>query len=101
LRPGDYDESDVKIRSGRGSRPRTKTRPDHADAKPAMVVSVDRGRWGCVLDGDAPDRRVTAMRARELGRTPIVVGDHVRSAGYVGPHRPSWTAANSVAAHRR
>jgi ribosome biogenesis GTPase / thiamine phosphate phosphatase len=80
LRPGDYDESDVKIRSGRGSRPRTKTRPDHADAKPAMVVSVDRGRWGCVLDGD-PDRRVTAMRARELGRTPIVVGDDVDIVG--------------------
>ncbi len=80
MRPGDYDESDVKIRSGRGSRPRTKTRPEHADAKPAMVVSVDRGRWGCVLDGD-PDRRVTAMRARELGRTPIVVGDDVDVVG--------------------
>jgi ribosome biogenesis GTPase / thiamine phosphate phosphatase len=80
LRPGDYDESDVKIRSGRGSRPRTKTRPDHADAKPAMVVSVDRGRWGCVLDGE-PDRRITAMRARELGRTPIVVGDDVDVVG--------------------
>ena len=82
MRPGDYDESDVKIRSGRGSRPRTKTRPEHADAKPAMVVSVDRGRWGCVLDGD-PDRRVTAMRARELGRTPIVVGDDVDVVGDV------------------
>jgi ribosome biogenesis GTPase / thiamine phosphate phosphatase len=45
-----------------------------------MVVSVDRGRWGCVLDGD-PDRRVTAMRARELGRTPIVVGDDVDVVG--------------------
>ncbi|HUB56685.1 MAG TPA: ribosome small subunit-dependent GTPase A [Mycobacterium sp.] len=80
MRPGDYDESDVKIRSGRGSRPRTKTRPEHADAQAAMVVSVDRGRWGCVLDGD-PDQRVTAMRARELGRTPIVVGDEVDVVG--------------------
>lgn len=80
LKPDDYDESDVKIRSGKGSRPRTKTRPEHADAKSAMVVSVDRGRWGCVLDGD-PDRRVTAMRARELGRTPIVVGDDVDVVG--------------------
>lgn len=80
LRPGDYDESDVKVRSGRGSRPRTKTRPQHADARPAMVVSVDRGRWGCVLGGD-PARRVTAMRARELGRTPIVVGDDVDVVG--------------------
>jgi ribosome biogenesis GTPase len=80
LRPGDYDESDVKVRSGKGSRPRTKTRPEHADAEAAMVVSVDRGRWGCVLGGD-PDQRVTAMRARELGRTPIVVGDDVDLVG--------------------
>ncbi|OBJ00122.1 ribosome small subunit-dependent GTPase A [Mycobacterium alsense] len=80
MRPGDYDESDVKIRSGKGSRPRTKTRPEHADAQAAMVVSVDRGRWGCVLGG-RPDRRVTAMRARELGRTPIVVGDEVDLVG--------------------
>ena len=77
---GDYDESDVRIRSGRGSRPRTKTRPGHADAETAMVVGVDRGRWGCVLGGD-PGRRVTAMRARELGRTPIVVGDDVELVG--------------------
>ncbi|MBW0012443.1 ribosome small subunit-dependent GTPase A [Mycobacterium sp.] len=80
MRPGDYDESDVKVRSGRGSRPRTKTRPEHADAEAAMVVSVDRGRWGCVLGG-RPERRVTAMRARELGRTPIVVGDDVDLVG--------------------
>ncbi len=80
MRPGDYDESDAKMRSGRGSRPRTKTRPEHADAKQAMVVSVDRGRWGCVLGGD-PEQRVTAMRARELGRTPIVVGDDVDIVG--------------------
>ncbi|MCV7031023.1 ribosome small subunit-dependent GTPase A [Mycobacterium sherrisii] len=80
MKPGDYDESDVKVRSGRGSRPRTKTRPEHADAQAAMVVSVDRGRWGCVLGG-SPDHRVTAMRARELGRTPIVVGDEVDVVG--------------------
>jgi ribosome biogenesis GTPase / thiamine phosphate phosphatase len=82
LRPGDYDESDVRVRSGRGSRPRTKTRPEHTDASDAMVVTVDRGRWGCALDGD-PDRVVTAMRARELGRTPIVVGDEVGIVGDV------------------
>ncbi|MEZ0382625.1 MULTISPECIES: ribosome small subunit-dependent GTPase A [Mycobacteriaceae] len=80
MKPGDYDESDVKVRSGRGSRPRTKIRPEHADARSAMVVSVDRGRWGCVLDGE-PDRQITAMRARELGRTPIVVGDNVDVVG--------------------
>ncbi|MDT5339369.1 MAG: ribosome biosis GTPase / thiamine phosphate phosphatase [Mycobacterium sp.] len=47
-----------------------------------MVVTVDRGRWGCALDGD-PERVVTAMRARELGRTPIVVGDEVGIVGDV------------------
>ena len=82
LSPREYDESDAKVRSGRGSRPRTKTRPTHADAEAAMVVTVDRGRWGCVLDGD-PSRPVTAMRARELGRTPIVVGDEVDIVGDV------------------
>lgn len=86
MKPGDYDESDVKVRPGRRTRPRTKIRPEHADARAAMVVSVDRGRWGCVLDGpdgsDGPaDLQVTAMRARELGRTPIVVGDRVDIVG--------------------
>jgi ribosome biogenesis GTPase len=46
----------------------------------AMVVAVDRGRWTCVLDGD-PARPVVAMRARELGRTPVVVGDRVGLVG--------------------
>ena len=45
-----------------------------------MVVTVDRGRWGCALGRD-PSRRVIAMRARELGRTPIVVGDDVGIVG--------------------
>jgi ribosome biogenesis GTPase len=80
LKAHDYDESDVRVRSGRGSRPRTKTRPEHADAEAAMVVTVDRGRWGCALGGD-PEHVVTAMRARELGRTPIVVGDDVDIVG--------------------
>ncbi|GAA2570698.1 ribosome small subunit-dependent GTPase A [Pseudonocardia hydrocarbonoxydans] len=78
----EYDESDVRIRPGRrGSRPRTKQRPDHADAAEAMVVTVDRGRWTCAPDGDSTRPPVTAMRARELGRTPIVVGDRVGLVG--------------------
>ena len=47
-----------------------------------MVVAVDRGRWGCVLGGD-PNKPVVAMRARELGKTPIVVGDEVGIVGDV------------------
>ncbi|GLP82588.1 ribosome small subunit-dependent GTPase A [Mycobacterium antarcticum] len=80
MRESDWDESDVRVRPGRGSRPRTKTRPKHDDALAAMVVTVDRGRWGCALGGD-PQHIVTAMRARELGRTPIVVGDDVDIVG--------------------
>ncbi|MDF3309423.1 ribosome small subunit-dependent GTPase A [Rhodococcus sp. T2V] len=75
-----YDESDVRVRPGRGTRPRTKTRPEHLAAESAMVVAVDRGRWGCVLGGD-PERPLVTMRARELGRTPIVVGDEVSVVG--------------------
>lgn len=90
-----WDESDVRIRPGKGSRPRTKRRPSHDDAAAAMVVSVDRGRWGCVLIDDGPDHtagtRVVAMRARELGRTPVVVGDRVRVVGDLSGARDTLT----------
>lgn len=72
------DESSVRVRpSRRGSRPRTKERPAHEDAQEALVVAVDRGRYTTVLQ----DRRVIAMRARELGRKSIVVGDRVALVG--------------------
>lgn len=74
-----YDESDVRIRPGKGSRPRTKDRPKHKDAKFGMVITKDRGRWGVALDNNGPV--VTAMRAREMGRTPVEVGDRVGVVG--------------------
>jgi ribosome biogenesis GTPase len=74
------DESDVRVRPGKGTRPRSKRRPEHADARAAMVIGVDRGRWTCAVD-NKPDHHVVAMRARELGRTPIVVGDLVDLVG--------------------
>jgi ribosome biogenesis GTPase len=74
------DESDVRVRPGKGTRPRSKLRPEHADARAAMVIGVDRGRWTCALDSKS-DHEVVAMRARELGRTPIVVGDLVDLVG--------------------
>ena len=73
------DEDDVRVRPGRGSRPRTRRRPAHADAATGFVTSVDRGRYRCLVD----DRAVTAMRARELGRKSVVVGDRVRLVGDV------------------
>jgi ribosome biogenesis GTPase len=66
--------------SGRGGA--VPARAPNADATPAMVVAVDRGRWTCAPDGD-PTVRVIAMRARELGRTPVVVGDRVWLVGEV------------------
>jgi ribosome biogenesis GTPase / thiamine phosphate phosphatase len=74
----------VRVRPGKGSRPRTRRRPAHEDATEAFVVAVDRGRYGCVLSGDGQAaREVTAMKARELGRRSVVVGDTVSLAGDV------------------
>jgi ribosome biogenesis GTPase len=90
VRRGDwrgFDEADVRARPNpRGSRPRTKQRPDHAGALPARVVRTDRGRYTAILDGGgeaiAPaPAPVTAMKARELGRASIVVGDVVYLVG--------------------
>jgi len=76
----DFDEDDVRVRPGRrGSRPRTRRRPAHEDAVTGFVTAVDRGRYRCLVE----DRTVTAMRARELGRKSVVVGDHVALVGDV------------------
>ena len=46
------------------------------------MIAVDRGRYGCVRADDAGDDEVvTAMRARELGRKSVVVGDRVALVG--------------------
>ncbi len=49
---------------------------------PGLVVAVDRGRMTVRVEGPggAPVE-VTAMRARELGRHGVVVGDRVRLVG--------------------
>jgi len=81
------DESDVRVRPNpRGSRPRTKERPRHVDAVGAQVVTVDRGRYGCLVGGFSAGEDavvVTAMKARELGRAGVVVGDRVALVGDV------------------
>lgn len=73
------DEDDVRVRPGRGSRPRTRTRPAHAEATPGFVIAVDRGRYTVLVD----DHQVTAVQARELGRHSVVVGDRVALVGDV------------------
>jgi ribosome biogenesis GTPase len=77
-----YDESDVRVRpSRRGTRPRTKERPRHEDAERGLVVAVDRGRYTALVGSGLSERTVVAMRARELGRKGIVVGDEVALVG--------------------
>ena len=77
-----YDESDVRVRpSRRGTRPRTKDRPRHEDAEHGLVVGVDRGRYQVLVGSSLDERTVVAMRARELGRKGIVVGDEVALVG--------------------
>jgi len=78
-RTRDLDEDDVRVRPGRSSRPRSRLRPAHDEATPAYVLAVDRGRFTC----EVGDREVTAVRARELGRKSVVVGDHVGLVGDV------------------
>jgi ribosome biogenesis GTPase / thiamine phosphate phosphatase len=74
----ELDEDDVRVRPGRGSRPRSRLRPAHEDAAEATVVTVDRGRYR--LRG-ADGGLLTAVRARELGRRAVVVGDRVAVVG--------------------
>ncbi len=126
----EYDESDVRLgaRARESRRARTKERPAHENAELARVLTVDRGRYTCLVgavevdpalesggstaadgssrpsrssgtrgstepggsgtasgsnaSGSEPrERTVTAMKARELGRAGIVVGDRVRLVG--------------------
>ncbi|MFE6257067.1 ribosome small subunit-dependent GTPase A [Agromyces sp. NPDC057865] len=79
----EYDESDVRVRPNRrGSRPRTKVRPEHADAVSGTVLGVDRGRYAVLVDEGEPDERdITAARASELRRKSVVTGDHVDLVG--------------------
>ncbi|MFC5146300.1 ribosome small subunit-dependent GTPase A [Streptomyces aureoversilis] len=72
------DEDDVRVRPNRkGNRPRTNIRPKHEDAAEGFVLTVDRGRLTCLVE----DRIVMAMKARELGRKGVVVGDRVAVVG--------------------
>ncbi|MUH45449.1 MAG: ribosome small subunit-dependent GTPase A [Actinobacteria bacterium] len=79
------DEDDVRVRPTRGgSRPRSKDRPSHDQAARGTVIAVDRGRFTVALAPTGPGsegRTVYAVKARELGRKGIVVGDDVDLVG--------------------
>lgn len=92
-----WDEDDVRVNKSRQfgasnkARPRTKDRPDYSDAKTAKITEVDRGRVKCLIvdpdnsvDSDGKNQQaseITAMKARELGKKSVVVGDLVSVVG--------------------
>ena len=84
---GEYADHTVRSRPNpKTNRPRTKRRPEHADAIVGMVTGVDRGRYSVLVPaGSDPanpeERTLTAARARELRRTSIVTGDRVQLVG--------------------
>jgi ribosome biogenesis GTPase len=72
------DDYEAYERPGRRTnRPRTKDRPDYTDAETGMIITVDRGRYRVLIAG----RDVSATKARQLGRTGVIVGDRVRVVG--------------------
>ena len=61
------------------TRPRTKDRPDYSALPVGRVLTIDRGRYRCMVD----DVQVSAIKARALGRKSVIVGDLVRLDGDV------------------
>jgi len=75
----DVDPEKFGARPQRRTRPRTKDRPDYAEAEVARVLTVDRGRFRCRLIGSGV--LISAAKARQLGRKAVIVGDLVRVVG--------------------
>jgi len=80
-----FDEDSISGRPTRGnSRRRTKDRPDFSAAEIGQVIGVDRGRITCLVPaGELLENQVqvTTVKARELGRKGVVIGDRVRLVG--------------------
>lgn len=70
----DLDESDVRIRPNpKGSRPRTKRRPNYDNLPQGMVLTVNLARYQVLTD----QGEITATLAKELRKQGAVVGDQV------------------------
>lgn len=88
-RPGErvtqYDEDSISRRPSRyNTHRRTKDRPDFSAAVIGQVVGVDRGRITVVVPEGAAHKdqvEVITVKARELGRKGVVIGDRVRLVG--------------------
>ena len=76
----DYDEDDIRQRPGKHkSRPRTKDRPTHKNSITGIVITVDRGRFTVYIKN--LNTSIFAIKARDLGRKGVVVGDFVELVG--------------------
>ncbi len=76
----DFDEDDIRQRPGKHkSRPRTKDRPNHKNSLTGKVITVDRGRFTVYLN--ELRKSIYAVKARDLGRKGVVVGDFVDVVG--------------------
>ncbi|MCL2736937.1 MAG: ribosome small subunit-dependent GTPase A [Propionibacteriaceae bacterium] len=73
------DDHDGFGRPPKRTRPRTKDRPDYSALPEGRVLTIDRGRYRCLVG----DIDVTAAKARALGRKSVIVGDVVRLDGDV------------------
>ena len=70
----DLDESDVRIRPNpKGSRPRTKRRPNYDALPVGMVLTVNLARYQVLTENG----EITATLAKELRKQGAVVGDQV------------------------
>jgi len=77
----DLDEDDVRIRPNpKGSRPRTKRRPDFSKAPLGMVLEVHLARYRILTDEGT---EITATLAKELRKDGCVICDRVRLDGDV------------------
>jgi len=79
----EYDESAAKVRPNpKANKPRTKIRPEYANALSGRVFSVDRGRYGVWVDENTPtERQLIATKSRDLGKYSVVTGDWVDLVG--------------------
>lgn len=73
------DDPRVRVRPGRSKPRRSKKRVDYSQAPIGYVFAVDRGRYQVLLEEQ--EIVLNCVKARELGRHGIVVGDRVQVQG--------------------
>jgi hypothetical protein len=84
----DLDEDDVRVRPNpKGSRPRTKRRPDTAKLPTGMVLQVHLARYRVLMDDGT---EVMATLAKELRSEGCVTCDRVAVSGDVSGEKMHW-----------